>query len=59
MSCSFIGKSQTVGVLYARELAKASLVKAYGRDKIKEIEIEIIEWDYNSSNDRYYMRIKS
>jgi len=55
----FVGNSQTAGIVLARTYADAALVKAHGREYIKEINVEIIEWSYNSSTDRLNVYFKA
>ena len=55
-----IGFSQSVSIQTAKKYAKLALQKEYGRENVRDINIEIIEWDYNYSTDRFdiYYRAK-
>lgn len=54
LTLAHIASAQTAGVVLARTYADAALVKAHGREYIKDINIEIIEWKYDSATDRFY-----
>lgn len=55
----FLSNAQTVGIALARTYANSVIIKTYGRENVKEINIEIIEWDYNINTDRLYVYYKA
>ena len=59
LALSFTGNSQTAGILLARTYAKDALIKIHDRENIKDINVEIIDWNYNSSTDRFYVYFKA
>ena len=53
------GITQSISIHTVKKYAKLALYKEYGKEHIRDVNIEIIEWDYDYNEDRFDIYFKA